>query len=270
MKIPKGTIMDLGIRGKAVIVTGGSKGIGSGICGAFALEGANVVVNYRSDRAQAEAFAAELTAAGPGKAVAVRADVSIEDEVSSLFSQTAGLFGGIDVLVNNAGLVDLRTVEIKDMSLEEYERMVRNNTSSMFLCCRELVRHVLNRGYGGAHIINVLSKASVSSTSPGQTHYVTSKAGNMGFTKSLAAEVTKYGIHVNGIMPGFVRNQAQVKKEREQPEEWAKELEVIKRRSPLGRIAEPEDMGWMCVMLASEKTAFAVGACVDLTGGRLL
>lgn len=262
--------MDLGIQGKTVIVTGGSKGIGSGISRAFAKEGANVVVNYRSDQAQAEAFAAELVAAGPGKAAALRADVSVEEEVSSLFSRSAALFGGVDVLVNNAGMVDFNTVEIKDMSLDYYERMVRNNTSSMFLCCREMVRHVLGRGYGGAHIINVLSKASVSSTSPGQTHYVTSKAGNMGFTKSLAAEVTKYGIHVNGIMPGFVRNQAQVKKEREQPEEWAKELEVIRRRSPVGRIAEPEDMGWMCVMLASEKTAFAVGACVDLTGGRLL
>lgn len=262
--------MDLGIQGKTVIVTGGSKGIGSGICRAFALEGANVVVNYRSDAAQAEAFAAELTAEGPGKAVAIKADVSVEEDVSSLFSQAIERFGSVDVLVNNAGLVDLRTVEIKDMSLEQYEYMVRNNTSSMFLCSREMVRHVLDRGYGGAHIINVLSKASMSSTSPGQTHYVTSKAGNMGFTKSLAAEVTKYGIHVNGIMPGFVRNQLHQKKEQEHPEEWAKEMEVIKRRSPIGRIAEPEDMGWMCVMLASEKTAFAVGACIDLTGGRLL
>ncbi|MGI6151034.1 MAG: SDR family NAD(P)-dependent oxidoreductase [Christensenellales bacterium] len=262
--------MDLGIQGKTVIVTGGSKGIGSGISRAFALEGANVVVNYRSDPAQAEGFAAKLTAEGPGTAVAIQADVTVEGEVASLFSQAIQRFGSVDMLVNNAGLVDLRTVEIKDMTLEQYEHMVRNNTSSMFLCSREMVRHVLHRGYGGAHIINVLSKASVSSTSPGQMHYVTSKAGCMGFTKSLAAEVTKYGIHVNGIMPGFVRNQLHQKIEQENPEQWAKELEVIQRRSPIGRIAEPEDMGWMCVMLASDKTAFAVGACIDLTGGRLL
>jgi len=262
--------MDLGVQGKTVIVTGGSKGIGSGISRAFALEGANVIVNYRSDQEQAEAYADALTRTGPGKAAAVRGDVSKEDDVLSLFTDAIELFGRVDVLVNNAGMVDFNTVEIKDMSLAYYERMVRNNTSSMFLCSRELIRHVLFRGYGGAHIINVLSKASMSSTSPGQTHYVTSKAGNMGFTKSMAAEVTKYGIHVNGIMPGFVRNQAQIKKEREQPEEWAKELAVIERRSPVGRIAEPEDMGWMCVMLASDKTAFAVGACIDLTGGRLL
>ena len=262
--------MELGIGGKTVIVTGGSKGIGSGISKAFAAEGANVVVNYRSDEPQARAFAEELTQNHRCKAVALRADVSLEEEVASLFSQAIARFGAVDVLVNNAGMVDFNAVEVKDMSLEYYERMVRNNTSSMFLCCREMVRHVLSRGFSGAHIINVLSKASVSSTSPGQTHYVTSKAGNMGFTKSLAAEVTKYGIHVNGIMPGFVRNQTQAKKEREQPKEWAKELAAIERRSPIGRIAEPEDMGWMCVMLASKKTAFAIGACIDLTGGRLL
>ena len=119
-----------------------------------------------------------------------------------MFEAALNRFGAVDVLVNNAGMVQEATVEIKDMTLEYYETMVRNNTSSMFLMCREMVRHVLARGYGGAHIINVLSKASISSTSPGQTHYVTSKAGGMGFTKSLAAEVTKYGIHVNGICRG--------------------------------------------------------------------
>jgi len=262
--------MDLGVQGKTVIVTGGSKGIGSGISKAFVLEGANVVVNYRSDPDHAEAFAKDLTAMGPGRAVAVQGDVTAERDVARLFSKAIELFGQVDVLVNNAGLVDLRTVEIKDMTLEQFEHMVRNNTSSMFLCSREMVRHVLSRGFGGAHIINVLSKASVSSTSPGQTHYVTSKAGTMGFTKSLAAEVTRYGIHVNGIMPGFVYNQFHERTARENPEQWEKELETMERRSPIGRIAQPEDMGWMCVMLSSDKTAFAVGACIDLTGGRLL
>lgn len=262
--------MDLGLKGKTVIVTGGSKGIGSGICTAFAEEGANVVVNYRSDAAGAEAFAQSLMEKGASAVLAVRGDVSREEDAHSVFEVALNRFGTVDVLVNNAGMVQEATVEIKDMTLEYYETMVRNNTSSMFLMCREMVRHVLARGYGGAHIINVLSKASISSTSPGQTHYVTSKAGGMGFTKSLAAEVTKYGIHVNGILPGFVKNQFQEAEEKRDPEAYAKRMEVVNRRSPIGRIAMPIDMGYMCAMLASEKSAFCIGAMVDLTGGRLL
>ena len=261
--------MDLGLSGKTVIVTGGAKGIGSGISRVFAEENANVVVNYRSDKAQAEAYASELDTLGTGRCLAVQGDVSREADAARVFSDALAAFGQVDVLINNAGMVQLETVEIKDMSLDYYETMVRNNTSSMFLMCREMVRHVLSRE-GGGHIVNVLSKASMSSTSPGQTHYVTSKAGNMGFTKSLAAEVTKYGIHVNGIMPGFVRNQQSLKQEKEDPEGWAEQLKVMCRRSPIGRIAEPVDMGYMCAMLASDKTAFAIGAIVDLTGGRLL
>lgn len=261
--------MDLGLSNKTVLVTGGAKGIGSGISRAFALEDANVVVNFRSDPAQAAAFAAELDALGKGKIITVQGDVSREADAHRVFSEAAAAFSRVDVLVNNAGMVQLETVEIKDMTLEYYETMVRNNTSSMFLMCREMVRHTLERG-GRSHIINVLSKASLSSTSPGQTHYVTSKAGNMGFTKSLAAEVTKYNIHVNGIMPGFVRNNHFNRLEREDPAAYEKEMETVKLRSPLGRIAEPIDMGYMCAMLASDKTSFAVGACIDLTGGRLL
>lgn len=261
--------MDLGLTGKTVLVTGGAKGIGSGISRVFAEENANVVVNYRSDTAQAEAYAAELDKLGSGRCIAIQGDVSREEDAHRVFSEALAAFGQVDVLVNNAGMVQSATVEIKDMTLDYYETMVRNNTSSMFLMCREMVRHVLGRE-GGGHIVNVLSKASKSSTSPGQTHYVTSKAGNMGFTKSLAAEVTKYGIHVNGIMPGFVRNQHSIEREKNDPEGWAEELKVICRRSPVGRIAEPVDMGYMCAMLASDKSAFAVGAIVDLTGGRLL
>lgn len=262
--------MDLGLSGKTVIVTGGSKGIGSGICTAFAQEGAKVVVNYRSDAAAALSFAESLRAQGAADVLAVKGDVSREEDAHNVFSEAVKQFGAVDVLVNNAGMVQEATVEIKDMTLDYFETMVRNNTSSMFLMCREMVRHVLDRGYGDAHIINVLSKASISSTSPGQTHYVTSKAGGMGFTKSLAAEVTKYGIHVNGILPGFVKNQFQEAEEKRDPEAYAKRMEVVKRRSPIGRVAMPLDMGYMCAMLASEKSAFCIGAMVDLTGGRLL
>lgn len=262
--------MDLGLKGKTVIVTGGAKGIGSGISRVFAEENANVVVNYRSDREQAESYTAELSELTEGRCVAIQGDVSREEDAARVFARAVAEFGRVDVLINNAGLVQTATVEIKDMTLEYYENMVRNNTSTMFLMCREMVRHVLARGEGGAHIVNILSKASKSSTSPGQTHYVTAKAGNMGFTKSLAAEVTKYGIHVNGIMPGFVRNQHNLRREQEDPEGWAEELAVICHRSPVGRIAEPVDMGYICAMLASDKTAFAVGAIVDVTGGRLL
>ena len=254
---------------KIALVSGASRGIGRAIALELARQGMDLAIVYAGNATAAEETRLAVETLGV-HAQCYACDVADFAASGALIERVTTELGPVYALVNNAGMVQEATVEIKDMTLEYYETMVRNNTSSMFLMCREMVRHVLARGYGGAHIINVLSKASISSTSPGQTHYVTSKAGGMGFTKSLAAEVTKYGIHVNGILPGFVKNQFQEAEEKRDPEAYAKRMEVVNRRSPIGRIAMPIDMGYMCAMLASEKSAFCIGAMVDLTGGRLL
>ena len=255
--------MDLGLKGKTVIVTGGAKGIGSGISRVFAQEGANVVINYRSQPAQCEAFAQQIAQQTGAQTIAVQADVGLEAEVAHLFEAAIDAFGQVDILVNNAGISP--TIPIWEMELSQWEEIQRTNLTSMFLTSRAMVRHLLSRKAPGS-IVNISSKAGVSSTTHGRVGYNSSKAGVIGLTKALARDVTQYGIRVNAVLPGFVRNKFTEMRLREQPEFMAERM----RRVPIGRLGEPEDMGHMVAMLASEQSMFAIGSIVDMTGGLLL
>ncbi|MBQ9988624.1 MAG: SDR family oxidoreductase [Clostridia bacterium] len=255
--------MDLGLKDKVVIITGGAKGIGSGISQVFAKEGARLCVNYRRDEQACLAFIRSLETEFGAQVIGVQGDMGFEEEAQRVFDKTIEAFGQVDVLVNNAGYCP--TVDITEMDLATWEEVQRSNLTSMFLLSRLMVRHLRARGAGGA-IVNIASKAGVSSTTKGRTAYNSSKAGVIGFTKSLARDVTEDGIRVNAVLPGFVRSSRTALRLQEDPHAMDSRLE----RVPIHRLGEPEELGNMVAMLASEKTVLAVGSVVDMTGGLLL
>ncbi len=255
--------MDLGLRGKSVLVTGGAKGIGSGISEVFAQEGANVAVVYHSDAAACEAFAARLAEQYGVHTWAMAADVGVETEVERLFQAAVSEFGSLDILVNNAGYCP--TCAIDEMDMQTWEYTLRTNLTGLFLMSRAMVRHLRQTKRPGA-IVNILSKAAVSAATPGRTAYNASKAGGVGFTKTLAREVTRYGIRVNGVLPGMVISSKPIEHYGRGKEEFKKRLASI----PIGKAGHPFDIANMVAMLASDKSEFAIGSIVDMTGGMLL
>jgi NAD(P)-dependent dehydrogenase (short-subunit alcohol dehydrogenase family) len=255
--------MDLGLQGKVVIVTGGGEGIGGGISRVFAQEGANVCIDYRSDPAMCEAYAKELSETYGIKAIAVQGDVGVEEDVLRVYRTALDVFGKVDILVNNAGFCP--TVDIADTTVELWNSVFRTNMTGTFMMSRELVKHLRSRKSGGA-IINVSSKAAVSSSTEGRTAYNASKAAVISFTKTLARDVTKEGIRVNCILPGFVRGSNMEKNLKQNPDAMVSRI----ARVPLNRLGEPVDMGRMVAMLASDCSMFAIGSIIDMTGGMLL
>ncbi len=255
--------MDLGLAGKTVIVTGGSKGIGSGISEVFAEEGANLIVNYRSDKEGSEAFVKSLTDRFNCKAAAVQADVGYEADVRRIFDFAIEQYGQLDILINNAGKGI--TTLLQDVELEEWEQGLRDNMTGMFLMSREFARRVIPQKRRG-WIVNILSKASLTTTTMGRAVYVSNKTGEMGLTKQLAVELTQHGIHVNGVMPGSVLSSRSLEARQRDPAAF----EARARRSPLKRFGTPVELGQMVAFLASERAVLAVGSIVDMTGGMLL
>lgn len=253
--------MDLGLSGKVAIVTGGAKGIGTGICRCLAQEGATVVVNTHSNDEASQAFCKELAA--DGTVMAVQGDVSREEDVAAIFKSAIDAFGRVDILVNNAGVTD--GYPIDTMTLAQWRRVVDTNLTGTFLMCREMVRWCRQAKQGGA-IVNILSKAAVSSTTKERTAYNASKAGGLGFTKALAGEVIGDGIRVNGVLPGFVKNS----RTEMLLETDFEAMEIRRKRLPTKQFGMPEDIGVMVAMLASEKCKLAIGSIVDMTGGLLL
>lgn len=253
--------MDLGFKGKTVIITGGTKGIGSGITEVFAEEGANLIVDYRSDREGSEKFIAEIAEKYHVEAYGVQADVGKPEDVKRIFDFAEGKYGRLDVLINNAGGGKKSTM-IWDITLEEWQECLTNNLTGMFMMSQEFAKRMIANGWKG-YIVNVLSKASLTTTTKGRACYVSNKAGEMGLTKQLAVDLTDKGIIVNGIMPGSVMNTFMSEWTEEQIAERAK-------RSPIGRLGQPYEFGKMVAFLASEQNQLSVGAPVDNTGGMML
>lgn len=253
--------MDLGFKGKTVIITGGTKGIGSGITEVFAEEGANLIVDYRSNRDNSsENFIAEIAKKYNVEAYGIQADVSVPENIKKIFDFAEEKFGRIDVLINNAG--SGKTTMIEDISLEEWNEALANNVTAQFLMCQEFAKRILAANKKG-YIVNLLSKASLTTTTKGRACYVTNKAAEMGLTKQLAVDLSDRGIIVNGIMPGSVMNQMM-------SEYTPEQLEARAQRSPIKRLGQPYEFGKMVAFLASEQNTLSVGAPVDNTGGMML
>jgi 3-oxoacyl-[acyl-carrier protein] reductase len=244
------------LHGKVAIVTGASKGIGAAIAKGMAKAGANVVVNYASDRSGAEKAVAAITAAG-GKAVAVKADVSKSADVKELFEQTIRTFGRLDILVNNAGVYRFEPIEA--VTEEEFHRIYNTNVLGAILTMQEAIKHFAPEG--GA-IINIAT-AGVSSTLPMSSVYTSSKSALVALSSVLAKEFGPRNIRVNVVAPGATET------------EGAHAIGVlggpmVKQLvdgTPLGRLGQPEDMVGPVVFLASSDAHWVTGEVLFASGG---
>ena len=233
------------LEGKRALVTGASRGIGRAIAQELAGAGATVVIGYRTGRDEAEALAAELG----GRAI--QADVSSSDEAKRLVEEA----GDLDVLVNNAGLT--RDTVLARMSDDDWRTVIDTNLSSIFYTCRAVVRPMMKRRSGS--IVNVSSIVGVHGNF-GQTNYAASKAGIIGFTKSLARELGSRSIRANVVAPGYVKSQLTDAL----PEEATA---AMISSTPLGRVAEPEEIAGAVRFLASDEASFITGEVLLVDGG---
>lgn len=245
--------MDGLLIGKTCVVTGGSKGIGRAMVEAFAREGGRV---YYLSRSEAEDPAALAAAATLGGSVAWRkCDVAVEAEVDSTLEAIVKEAGALDVVVNNAGVT--RDGLVFRMSLEDWETVLRTNLTSAFLVSRTAARHMIKKRAGS--IINVSSVVGIMGNG-GQTNYAASKAGIIGFTKSLAREVSSRGVRVNALAPGFIETAMTDKI----PEEMK---EKMKATIPLGRHGAPEEVAKAALFLASDLASYVTGEVLKVDGG---
>ena len=245
------------LENRTVLVTGAGRGIGRGIALECAKEGANVVINCRSHPEQAEAVAREIRAMGR-RALVVVADVSDAGQVERMVSDALGAFGAVDVLVNNAGILSAGPIE--EVSEEAWDLVMSVNLKGVFLCCKAVGRHMIERGTGGA-VVNV---ASISGTIPevNAGAYTPSKAGVIGLTRLLAMEWAPYGIRVNALSPGPVMTPLQRKS--------YPTSELLAARNaavPLGRHGTPEEIGTTAVFLASDDASYITGEEIRVDGG---
>jgi 3-oxoacyl-[acyl-carrier protein] reductase len=233
------------LAGKRALVTGASKGIGRAIAEELAAAGADVVVGYRTGAEEA----AELTAAIKGRAV--QADVSSAEEAARLVEEA----GDIDILVNNAGVT--RDGLLARMSDDDWRTVIETNLSSIFYTCRAVCRPMMKKRSGA--IVNVSSIVGVHGN-PGQTNYAASKAGIIGFTKSLARELGNRGVRANVVAPGYVRSQLTDVL----PEEATA---AMLANTPLGRLGEPTDVAGAVRFLCSDEASFITGDVLLVDGG---
>jgi 3-oxoacyl-[acyl-carrier protein] reductase len=231
--------------GKLALVTGASRGIGRAIAEELARAGASVVVGYRSGKDEAE----ELAAAIGGRAV--QADVSDPDEAKRLVDEA----GDIDVLVNNAGLT--RDGLLARMSDDDWRTVIETNLSSVFYTCRAVTRPMMKKR--GGSIVNISSIVGVHGNW-GQTNYGASKAGIIGFTKSLARELGSRNIRANVVAPGYVKTALT----EVLPDEATA---AMVQQTPLGRVADPEEIAGAVRFLASDQASFITGDVLLVDGG---
>ncbi len=233
------------LEGKTALVTGASRGIGRAIAQELAAGGASVVIGYRSGKDEAEALAAEIGAR------AVQADVSSAEDAARLVEEA----GDLDILVNNAGLT--RDGLLARMSDDDWRTVIDTNLSSVFYTCRAVTRPMMKKR--GGSIVNISSIVGVHGNW-GQTNYAASKAGIIGFTKSLARELGSRGVRANVVAPGYVTTQLTDVL----PEEATA---MMLQQTPLGRLGEPEDIAGAVRFLCSDAAAFITGEVLLVDGG---
>jgi NAD(P)-dependent dehydrogenase (short-subunit alcohol dehydrogenase family) len=258
--------MDLGLKGKTVIVTGGSRGVGGGISEAFAAEGAKVVMDDLGNDEEGQRYAEQLSEKYDTEAYLVVGDISNPDDVKHVFDFAEEKTGSVDVLVNCAGLTGGSTNGIVgELSIETFRRNLEVNLVGTFQMTTEFVNRVQAEGHGG-RIVNILSKASRSTTTKGHTCLTLTKSALEGFTRQCAVDLTDKGIIVNGIMPGSAFNSRFVGSADQMADP---KTQARLARLPLHRFAQPIEIGRNVCWLASEQCSLAVGSIVDATGGLL-
>lgn len=237
---------------KTALVTGASRGIGKAIAIELARNGANIIVNYNKDEKSAINVVEQIKEFGR-ECIAIKADVSDFDDVANMFTIIKERFGKLDILVNNAGITMDRT--LRKMSQEEWGKVIEVNLNSVY----NVTKNALPLLEKNSHVINISSIVGIYGNF-GQTNYAASKAGIIGFTKSLAKELGKYDITVNAIAPGFIES------------EMTNKIPFIRKKImewliPLKRIGLPEEVAYAAAFLASDGAGYITGQVLSVNGG---
>ncbi len=247
--MPAGEFQD-----RRVLITGGSRGLGRAIALAFAREGAWVGVNYGSDEPSALETAEKVEELG-GKAICLQADVASSREVDNMVGRFLGLWGHLDVLVNNAGII--RDKMLMFLKEEDWDRVMDVNLKGTYLCSKAVLKEMVGRRYG--RIINMASPSAITGRA-GQTNYSASKGGICSFTRSLSREVARLGITVNAICPGVINTSMTDGLKVETRKEL---LNMI----PAGKFGEPADVADAVLFLASGRAGYISGQILAVDGG---
>ncbi|MFC2414045.1 MAG: 3-oxoacyl-[acyl-carrier-protein] reductase [Bacteroides sp.] len=240
------------LEGKTAIVTGGTRGIGRGIVRMLAEHGANVVFTARNPAF--EAVESEVAALGV-RAKGFTSDASVFAQAEELIDATVKEFGGVDVLVNNAGIT--RDALLMRMTEEQWDEVLRVNLKSVFNMTKAVQKVMLKQKHGS--IINISSVVGVSGNA-GQANYAASKAGIIGFSKSVAKELGARNIRTNVVAPGFIETEMTEKLSEEVRKSWAEQI-------PLRRAGTPEDVARVVLFLASELSDYVNGQVINVCGG---
>lgn len=243
---------------KYAVVTGGSRGIGAEIVRALCKSGCDVIVNYKSSADRANGLCREINALGGGRAVPFCADVSIEADARRLIAKAMMEFGRLDILVNNAGVASPQA--LIDITEDELRRVMGTNFDGTLFCTRAAAREMIGAGCGGA-IVNVSSMWGICGAA-GEAVYSASKAAVINLTKSLAKELATANIVVNCVAPGVINTEMNACYDEEA-------IENLKKRTPLGRLGEPDDVARAVTFLSLENT-FITGQTLCVDGGFIL
>ncbi len=244
------------LENKTAIITGATRGIGKGIAEVFAQQGANVAFTYSSSVDAAIALEKELSSYGV-KAKGYQSNAANFDAAQELAKNVLEEFGSIDILINNAGIT--KDNLLLRMSEEDFDKVIEINLKSVFNLTKAVIRPMMKQRNGS--IINMSSVVGVKGNA-GQTNYAASKAGILGFTKSVALELGSRNIRCNAIAPGFIETEMTASLPEETVKEWRNAI-------PLKRGGSPEDIANACVFLASDMSAYITGQTLNVDGGML-
>jgi 3-oxoacyl-[acyl-carrier protein] reductase len=244
----------MSFNGKVAVVTGGSRGLGRGIALELGKRGAKVVVNYHANAEAAQEVVQLIKDAG-NEALAVQSDVSRYDAAQSLIKSATNFGGRLDILVNNAGTT--RDMLLAMMPEADWDLVIATNLKSAYNCSKAALKPMMRQKYG--RIVNITSVAGLAGN-PGQTNYSASKAGLIGFTKSLAKEIGGRNITVNAVAPGFVPTDLTSLL----PQNF---LDEAIKMTPLGRLGTIEDVAYAVAFLASDEAAYITGQVLSVDGG---
>jgi 3-oxoacyl-[acyl-carrier protein] reductase len=246
------------LKGKTTLITGASRGIGKGIAEAFAKNGSNIAFTYASSVEKAKAFEAELTAKYGIKAIGYQSNAADFNAAQALADQVTADFGTIDVLINNAGIT--RDTLLMRMSEDQWDEVMDTNLKSAFNLTKACLKVFLKNKAGS--IINMTSIVGITGNA-GQANYAASKAGLIGFTKSVAKELGSRNVRCNAIAPGFIETEMTAELKEEVRTAW---IETI----PLKRGGTTEDVANLCLFLASDMSTYITGQTINICGGMVM
>ena len=244
------------LEGKVAIVTGASRGIGKAIAEQFIAQGAKVAFTYRSSAEAAAALEQELSADG-GSVKGFQSDAASMTDAERLIGEVVDAFGTVDIVINNAGITD--DTLLMRMTEEQWDRVISVNLKSCFNLTKAVMRTMLKARSGS--IVNISSVVGVQGNA-GQANYAASKAGILGFTKSVALELGSRNIRCNAIAPGFIETEMTAKLDEDTVQGWRDAI-------PLKRGGTPEDVANLCVFLTSDMSAYITGQTLNVDGGMI-